>query len=103
MKKRSLRAHSAQLPTIQAAFEQFQRQNTVKNLSLDTIEFYSSKSRRFFSFLGDTEQRIDTITQEAVEDYIIWMKDNQLRDTTINTNLRMVRAFLYWCMERRYW
>ena len=30
------------------------------------------------------------------------MKDQQLHDTTINTNLRMVRAFLYWCMEKSY-
>jgi len=37
-----------------------------------------------------------------VEDYIFYMKDQQLHDTTINTNLRMVRAFLYWCMEKGY-
>ena len=30
------------------------------------------------------------------------MKDQQLHDTTINTNLRMVHAFLYWCMEKGY-
>ncbi|MFR1494297.1 MAG: tyrosine-type recombinase/integrase [Faecalibacterium sp.] len=30
------------------------------------------------------------------------MKNQQLHDTTINTNLRMVRAFLYWCMEKGY-
>ena len=37
-----------------------------------------------------------------MEDYIFYMKDQQLHDTTINTNLRMVRAFLYWCMEKGY-
>lgn len=37
-----------------------------------------------------------------MEDYIFYMKDQKLHDTTINTNLRMVRAFLYWCMEKGY-
>ena len=102
MRKRTLKTNSTPVLTVQAAFEQFQRQNTIKNLSPDTIEFYSSKARRFFAFLGDTEQPITAITQETVEEYILWMKDSQVRDTTINANLRMVRAFLHWCMERQY-
>ena len=28
------------------------------------------------------------------------MKDQQLHDTTINANLRMVRTFLYGCMQK---
>lgn len=103
MKKRSLRAESAPPPTIQTAFEQFQRQNTIKNLSQGTIDFYSAKAKNFFLFLEDTEQCIDTITEEDIEDYILYFKaKGTVSDTTINTNLRMVRAFLYWCMERRY-
>lgn len=103
MKKRNFRTNSVPRPSIQAAFEQFQRQNTIKNLSQGTIEFYSAKAKYFFMFLGDTEQCIDTITEEDVEDYILFFKaKGTVSDTSINTNLRMVRAFLYWCMERRY-
>ena len=51
----------------------------------------------------DTEESVDTIIEEDVEDYILYLKaKGTVSDTTINTNLRMVRAFLYWCMERRY-
>lgn len=53
-------------------------------------------------FLEDVEQPIDSITEETVGDYIFAMKEEKLSDTTINTNLRMVRAFLYWCMEKGY-
>lgn len=102
MRNRSLQPTKRAIPTVQKAFEQFQKQNVLKNLSQGTIDFYSSKARRLFSFLEDAEQPIDSITEETVEDYIFWMKDRGLSDTTINTNLRMVRAFLSWCMDRGY-
>lgn len=102
MRNRTLQPASKAVPTIQQAFDRFQKQNQLKNLSQGTIDFYAAKARSFFRFIGDTEQPIDSITEETVEDYIFYMKDKQLHDTTINTNLRMVRAFLYWCMEKAY-
>ena len=102
MRNRDLRPTAKANPTIQQAFEKFQKYNRLKNLSQGSLDFYAAKGRSFFRFLGDTEQPIHTITEETVEDYIFYMKDQQLHDTTINTNLRMVRAFLYWCMEKGY-
>lgn len=98
MRNRDLRPAAKANPTIQQAFERFQKYNRLKNLSQGSLDFYAAKGRSFFRFLGDTEQPINTITEETVEDYIFYMKDQQHHDTTINTNLRMVRAFLYWCM-----
>ncbi len=98
MRNRDLRPAAKANPTIQQAFERFQKYNRLKNLSQGSLDFYAAKGRSFFRFLGDTEQPIHTITEETVEDYIFYMKDQQLHDTTINTNLRMVRAFLYWCI-----
>ena len=102
MRNRDLRPAAKANPTIQQAFERYQKYNRLKNLSQGSLDFYAAKGRSFFRFLGDTEQPIHTITEETVEDYIFYMKDQQLHDTTINTNLRMVRAFLYWCMEKGY-
>ena len=102
VRDRDLRPAAKANPTIQQAFERFQKYNRLKNLSQGSLDFYAAKGRSFFRFLGDTEQPIHTITEETVEDYIFYMKDQQLHDTTINTNLRMVRAFLYWCMEKGY-
>ena len=102
MRNRDFRPAAKANPTIQQAFERFQKYNRLKNLSQGSLDFYAAKGRSFFRFLGNTEQPIHTITEEAVEDYIFYMKDQKLHDTTINTNLRMVRAFLYWCMEKGY-
>lgn len=92
MRNRDLRPAAKANPTIQQAFERFQKYNRLKNLSQGSLDFYAAKGRSFFRFLGDTEQPIHTIIEETVEDYIFYMKDQQLHDTTINTNLRMVRA-----------
>ena len=100
MRNRDLRPAAKANPTIQQAFERFQKYNRLKNLSQGSLDFYAAKGRSFFRFLGDTEQPIHTITEETVENYIFYMKDQQLHDTTINTNLRMVRAFLYWCIKK---
>lgn len=94
MRKRTLQLTSRALPSIKMAFEQFQKQNRLKNLSQGTIDFYSSKARRFFNFLEGTDQPIDSITEETVVDYIFHLKKKRLHDTTINTYLRMVQAFL---------
>ena len=70
MRNRDLRPAAKANPTIQQAFERFQKYNRLKNLSQGSLDFYAAKGRSFFRFLGDTEQPIHTITEETVEDYI---------------------------------
>lgn len=73
MHNRDLRPAVKANPTIQQAFERFQKYNRLKNLSQGSLDFYAAKGRSFFRFLGDTEQPIHTITEETVEDYIFYM------------------------------
>ena len=70
VRNRDLRPAAKASPTIQQAFERFQKYNRLKNLSQGSLDFYAAKGRSFFRFLGDTEQPITTITEETVEDYI---------------------------------
>ena len=71
MRNRDLRPTAKANPTIQQAFERFQKYNRLKNLSQGSLDFYAAKGRSFFRFLGDTEQPIHTITEETVEDYTL--------------------------------
>lgn len=70
MRNRDLRPAAKANPTIQQAFERFQKYNRLKNLSQGSLDFYAAKGRSFFRFLGNTEQPITTITEETVEDYL---------------------------------
>ena len=87
--------------TVREAYDQFQRYNLTKGLSEGTIRYYESYSRAFFKFLGDTDQPLAEVTKDTVDDYTLYLKGKDtVTDTTVNTALRMVRAFLYFCMER---
>lgn len=100
MRKQAKQGQTTGVLSVQKAFEQFQRANIIKNLSPATIGFYSSKMQRFFDFIEDTAQPLELLTEITVDDYTLYLKSKGLSDTTINTNLRAVRSFLYWCMER---
>lgn len=98
MKRKKLEEKSL---TVQEAYDQFQRYNLTKGLSEGTIRYYESYSRAFFKFLGDTSQPLTEVTKDTVDDYTLYLKGKDtVTDTTVNTALRMVRAFLYFCMER---
>lgn len=87
--------------TVQEAYDQFQRYNLTKGLSEGTVRYYESYSRAFFKFLGDTGQPLAEVTKATVDDYTLYLKGKAtVTDTTVNTALRMVRAFLYFCMEQ---
>ena len=53
MRNRDLRPTAKANPTIQQAFERFQKYNRLKNLSQGSLDFYAAKGRCFFRFLGD--------------------------------------------------
>ena len=58
VRNRDLRPAAKANPTIQQAFERFQKYNRLRNLSQGSLDFYAAKGRSFFRFLGDTEQPI---------------------------------------------
>lgn len=85
-------------PTIEEAFELFLRKCRVKNLTELSIESYKKKMVHFNEFL-DGETNLSSITSDTIDDYILWLRENtEANDITINSYLRSVRAFLYYCM-----
>ena len=52
VRNRDLRPAAKANPTIQQAFERFQKYNRLKNLSQGSLDFYAAKGRSFFRFLG---------------------------------------------------
>ena len=88
--------------TIQDAFDLFIRKCKIKNLTDLSISSYEKKMVHFYEFT-DKNQPITTITSDTVDDYILWLRENtDAGDITINSYLRSVRAFLYYCMECNY-
>ena len=88
--------------TISEVFEMFIRAKQCANLSQYTITYYKGCFSSFEKFY-DVSQPCTNISLETVEDYIFFIKNNtNMNDVTINTNLRGMRAFLYFAMQRGY-
>lgn len=88
--------------TIQEAFELFIRKCRIKNLTEESITSYQRKISRFYDFISKDEP-VTVITKDTVDDYVLWLRENtKANDITINSYLRTIRAFLYYCMECGY-
>ena len=87
--------------SIQEAFDLFIRKCKIKNLTDLSICSYEKKMVHFYEFI-DKSELITAVTKDTVDDYILWLRENtEANDITINSYLRSVRAFLYFCMEDR--
>jgi site-specific recombinase XerD len=65
---------------------------TTKNYRLSIMTF-----RKFY--VG----RLDELTADDIDDYIIWLQEEKdIKTTTINNRLRDLRVFLNWCHKRGY-
>ena len=85
--------------SVQESFDFFIRKCAVRNLSPKTINLHKDHFRVFCSFLNSYGQTMDDISLNTVEDFIIYLKDTrQCKDVTVNSYLRNIRSFLYFCM-----
>lgn len=88
--------------SIEDAFTLFIRKCKVKNLTDLSISSYEKKIVHFYEFM-DKKKSVREINPQTIDDYILWLRQNtQANDITINSYLRAVRAFIYYCQECGY-
>lgn len=101
MKKISMKSQT--ILTFDDAFDRFIRKCEIKNLTEKSIRSYQQKIRPFKEFCTEYEIKFDEITGDTVDDFIIWVrKSHNANDISINSYLRAVRAFTYFCMDNGY-
>lgn len=88
--------------SVEDAFALFIRKCKVKNLTDLSINSYESKIISFYSFIGE-KTPVKNITSDTIDDYVLWLRTNtKANDMSINSYLRTVRAFVYYCQECGY-
>ncbi len=86
---------------VEEVFEDFIKFCRVKNLSSRTIKYYK-ETYGIFADYYNCSRNMSEIDKSVVEDYILYLKDRDISNTTVNTYLRGLRAFLYYAMELGY-
>ena len=86
--------------SLDEAFEFFIRKCKVKNLTDVSIRSYEDKVLPFKKFYGD--RPLDEISSSTIDEYILWLQETRGNAITINSYLRSVKAFLYYCMSCGY-
>lgn len=87
--------------TIEEAESKFKKHNVTKNLSKATMDNYDYSIKLLYNVVPK-ETAISKINIETIEDLIMSLKERGVSITSINTCIRTVRVFLYFCMERDY-
>jgi integrase/recombinase XerD len=106
MARKGIRVRGVNIVTIGDAFVEFINDKAVEGVVQKTLDNYV-KSYHYFlelEFDGDDTIEINSVTKIYVQQWIESLLEQGKRITTLNTYLRDVRVFLYWCMddERKY-
>ena len=87
--------------TMRELFDKYILSCEVKNLSKKTISSYMAHFNAISKYL-DTNMQLTSFAKQNIDDFILERKSANMRVTTINSYLRTLRAFLYWCMDNDY-
>lgn len=67
--------------------------------SPDTLSFYKSYLKRFISWLDISDT--DELNKYVLREYIVFLRD-RMKNTSVRTNYRSVKAFCKWLFEEDY-
>lgn len=89
--------------TLDGAFEQYIRYKKLRGLTKYSIRNYEKTYKRFTKYISG-KTMTDEINIETFDGWLLSMQDEELDITSINSYLRIMRTFMYWCMdeEREY-
>ena len=90
--------------TVNEAFDDFLQHCQVRNLRPETIKVYRLHFSIFQKFLDDNTLLISEITPKVVGEFVLDLRsdNHHCNEITVNSYLRGVRVFLYYCMEMDY-
>ncbi len=88
--------------TFARGYDEFIIYCKARNLSPATIKHYDGSILIWYKFI-DYKTPINQITSETVQQFILFMQEKMNEnDVTMNTNLRSIRAILYYFMKLGY-
>lgn len=100
--KQQITMKKSKVPTVNEAWELFVRKCKVRNLSESTLKTYQNHFKVLSEFMS-CETYVNDITVDTIDSFIFYIRENcKINDITVNSYLRTIRVFLYYCMECNY-
>lgn len=97
------RANDIENQTIENAFEEFLEEKSAVNKSAATLKSYQGSFDVFMKYINDTN--FSLLVKDLTADYFYAFSQHNLNEemkpTSINHYLREMRAFAYWCIEKK--
>ena len=91
----------AEIISIDEGVRQWQNYNAARNLSPRSIEFYDECHEMFQSFY-DCAKPCRSLEEEVIYEYIAFLRQRGVKDTTVNSYMRAARAMCYYFMKIGY-
>lgn len=102
MRKKITLKQSSCNKTFDKGYDEFILYCKVRNLSPATIKHYDNSINIFYKFISK-DTPISDISMDTVNNFILFCKNSMNQnDVTVNTNLRSIRAVLYYFMKLEY-
>ncbi len=99
--KKKIEMRKCENVTVGQAFEYFIRKCIADNLSDYTIKAYKKKCAEFIDMVGE-DTMVSEIGPHVIDEFVIDVRERDISDITVQTIVRHVRAFVYYCMDCGY-
>lgn len=101
MKRKMIEVNAKDI-TFDRGYDEFIFYCRTRNLRPATIQFYDNSVRTIYKFI-EPKMAIKDITKDVVDRFIICCQDElDIKDITVNTYLRALKAILYYFMKLGY-
>lgn len=73
-----------------------------------TVQYYKENINRFLFYLSDSsgaaaeDLNCDVVNREVVQKYMVWLRQQNIKNTSVNTYFRAVKVFLNYCIDEQY-
>ncbi len=88
--------------SIYAVLEKYEKHMMLNSFSQYTVDLVKRCFKNFNLFLDDENFLINDLSSDTIDDYILWLKEQGNKDTTINIKLSNLRMVFYWAMQKNY-
>ncbi|OCA97238.1 hypothetical protein BGS1_21280 [Clostridium beijerinckii] len=87
--------------TFDEGFEQFIFEHcTMKNFRPSTEKHYREVIKYSFYKFYDKDTRLNELEQDNINDYVLWLKERDIRDSTVNIQLKAIKTVIKFFREK---